>query len=165
MNGATVDIFPGPASPLNFLGLLVGFAQTRKSQMTKFLKVMGGRLDERIKDNAVAACAIGREPAAGEAAGASDAEDPQRLILTSACLSSFTPAVLFERFSGDYRFVANAEDFASPALRGALHQGRIANMDEAYPFAQDFGLLHEETRRRGGGASVNPYAGALNRML
>ena len=39
-------------------------------------------------------------------------------------------------------------------------------IDEAYQFAQEFGLTQEEARRKGGqSTAVNPYAGLLNRFL
>eukprot|EP00969_Alexandrium_andersonii_P023770 1037773-Alexandrium_andersonii.AAC.1 len=37
-NGAGVSIFPGATSPLNAMMILVGYPQTRKSQMTKLAK-------------------------------------------------------------------------------------------------------------------------------
>jgi hypothetical protein len=51
---------------------------------------------------------------------------PPKLVLTSATLSSFTPAVLFERFSGDYKFIQNEDDHPGAPM------GSVADAHEVW---------------------------------
>ena len=163
-NGANIKIFPGHDSPLNMIAVLVGYPQTKKSQMTKLVKEIGEALDKRIQRIATAMI----EKAADDGHGGLF-ESADDLELTSAVLSSFTPAVMFERCSGDYCHAKNPENFtAYKDLKTSLHLGRLGNIDEGYPFLIEFGLL-EETRRRGSASASsgtpNPHAGTLNRFL
>ena len=162
-NGASVHIFPGHASPLNIVAVLVGYPQTRKSQMTKLLKTMGEALDEHILGVARSLCEQSQEE--GEGNGMQD--DPNKLVMTTAVLQSFTPEVLFERCSGDFVHVSNSDDFSNRALQEPLQLGRMANIDEAYAVFNEFGLLQDDKGRRSTSqaSAVNIHAGTLNRFL
>lgn len=100
-NGATVSIFPCSTSPLTVIAVLVGYPQTRKSQMTKLGEHIGGAIDSRIR---AAIQAAYLEQLGHEAAAAPLFE------LASTTLASFTPQTLFERCSGDYALLRNAAD-------------------------------------------------------
>ena len=154
-NGATINLFGESDTPLNVVAVLVGYPQTRKSQMTKIVREISDALDGHIKG--VAAAALGGE-----------ASQVARLELASAALSSFTPTVFFERCSGDYCHVRNADAFDKPELSKPLHMGRVANVDEVYAAFADFGLVGGDGKRKSaatGSQPINEFAGVLNRFL
>jgi hypothetical protein len=164
-NGATVSIFPGHVSPLNVMSVLVGYPQTRKSQMTKLLKTIGDSLDEHMLSVAKQRIQAGADDEAGD-----EPTDvpPPKIFMTSCVLASFTPAVLFERCSGDFVFVQNTDDFPAVNWKEPLFMGRLANVDEVYAIFQELGLVQDDSRRRSGasaGSAVNPHAGVFNRFL
>ena len=70
----------------------VGHPQTRKSQMTKLIEVFSYVLDSHLRSVAFGAAADNGDNTAG-------------LKLASVALTSFTPVVFVERFSGDFRLV------------------------------------------------------------
>lgn len=185
MNGAAVRIFPGSVSPLNVLCILINYPQTRKSQHTKIIKIIGDALDKHVLDEAEAAVkrlldededsgADGRHPdendnepsARADAAPERPSKRP-RLQVASSTISCFTPEAFFERFSGDYPQIQNAADVGAEMLSGSLHFGRMANPDEAYAQFSAFGFTHDDSRRGGaaGALAVNQHAGAVNRLL
>ena len=88
-NGATISIFPGHDSPLNVISLLVNYPQTRKSQMTNLLKIIGDTLDDHIKSKATTICDTSND----NLSDADAKDDPAKLQLAFAVLSSFTPTV------------------------------------------------------------------------
>eukprot|EP00969_Alexandrium_andersonii_P139934 6190322-Alexandrium_andersonii.AAC.1 len=49
-NGAGVSVFPGATSPLNAMMILVGYPQTRKSQMAKLAKDIVEELDVYVRE-------------------------------------------------------------------------------------------------------------------
>ena len=157
MNGATVGIFPGSESPVNAVSINVGYPQTRKSTMTKATKDFGEELDAQVRQ--VVNDILVSNDATAEAG---------RIKVTTSVLSSFTPAVLFERCSGDYAQVQDAASIQCDGLAAGLHMGRLANIDEVYACFQEFGLVHDEGKGRkggGGGNVVNQHVGTFNRFL
>lgn len=152
-NGATVNLFADTWTPLNCAAVLVGYAQTRKSQMTKLCQDILVELDNHIREMA-------------ETKVAAD-EDRTTLQMHSVLLSSFTPAALFERLSGGFKLVDNPRDFKAPGLNGVLHLGRMLNVDEVYSHFADLGLTPESRKKSGAPAAspVNEFAGSFNRAF
>ena len=120
MNGARAYMFPGSATPMNLAIVLVNYPQSRKSQMTGLVKKIGDELDRYVY------IVVSDSQKAG-------AEDPTAIgnatkaNVSSSVLSSFTPEAFFERVSGDYAQVRNADEAGIP---GVAHLGRLANIDE-----------------------------------
>ena len=85
--------------------------------MTKITKKITDELDAHVKKEVATKL---------EANG----EDPGQLKMGSLSLSSFTPAVFFERLNGDYQIVQNAEKFWTEGLMEPHRLGPCANMDE-----------------------------------
>eukprot|EP00973_Karenia_brevis_P045928 6360108-Karenia_brevis.AAC.1 len=147
-----MSIFPGHKSPLSILAILVGYPQTRKSQMTRLAQEIGSYLDQHLRDLAIVQLQ------------ALNVERPEKVELHSAVISSFTAAAMFERCSGDFMHIKSAEDWG---VAEPIYFGRMANSDEIYAAFQEFGLVQDERKRSGqsGSGAVNPHAGALNRYL
>ena len=80
-------------------------------------------------------------------------DQPQQdrtLELSSVLLSSCTPAVMFERCSGDYALVRNVDELVvgRSELRKPLFLGRVANVDEVYAMFAEFGLMQEDSKQK-----------------
>ena len=63
--------------------------------------------------------------------------EAKRARITANVLSSFTPALMFERCSGDWCPVATADTLDVLGLPKPFHQGRLANIDQAYAVFQE----------------------------
>ena len=126
--------------------------------MTKLLKELGDELDAHVKS-------VAQTLAEGSDAGV----EVGNIQLTTSVLSSFTPALLFERCSGEFCPIANADDLHAPDLRKPLHMRRLANIDEVYATFSEFGLVQDNNSRKQGSSSnlaaVNNHAGTFNRFL
>ena len=127
--------------------------------MAKLLKESGDELDAHVKSVANTFCAGDNGPLA--VAG--------KIQLATSVLSSFTPALLFERCIGEFCPIANADDLHAPDLRKPLHMGRLANIDEVYATFSEFGLVQDNNSCKQGSSSnlaaVNNHAGTFNRFL
>ena len=116
MNGAAVQVFPGDASPVNFIATLVNYPQTRKSQNRKLVKILADALDAHVA--ALAEEAVSRSLSEQGDAGQHQADTASakrsRLRVASSTITCFTPEVFFERFSGDFQQLHNADDLGVP---------------------------------------------------
>lgn len=152
-NGAVVNLFSDNDTPLNCAGTLIGYPQTRKSQMTKMSKEIQGELDAFVQEE------IRRRV---DEAG----EDASLLRCASLSLSSFTPTLFFERCSGDFQVVLNPEEFKTDEVRKPVHFGRSANADELYQVFNDLGMTQGDKKKPQQASNVvNEYAGMFNRFL
>lgn len=116
MNGAAVQVFPGDASPVNVIATLVNYPQTRKSQNTKLVKTIADVLDKHVATLAerAVARALAAQALEGGAPAETHVDKKPRLQVSSSTLTSFTPEVFFERFSGDFQQLQNAADIGLP---------------------------------------------------
>ena len=154
-NGAVINLFADNDTPLSVMAIYVGYPQERKSQHTKLTKVIGDVVDDHIRSIA-------------ETLVISGGEDPSKLQMASSTLTSFTPAVLFERCSGDYLHVRNSEDFKTRGVGEPLFFGRLANVDEVYAALNDLGLTSGDAKKKGqtcAPSQINEHAGHFNRYL
>eukprot|EP00974_Lingulodinium_polyedra_P009341 894339-Lingulodinium_polyedra.AAC.1 len=142
-NGAQIAAFPGFATPLNVVAVMVNYPQSRKSQLTGFAKAVGDALDARARRVASAAYQPQRD---GRELPDVPAVAPQ-LAVSSSVLASFTPEAFFERVSGDYAQIRNWEKMPPPCPSGSVHFGRMANVDEVYGVFASFGLAPDDAKK------------------
>ena len=128
-NGGNIQIFPGAATQLNILAVLVNYHQTQKSQMTKITKDIGDCLDAHILDllkkKTEETLESQNRPVQEPHVPARPRVPPR---VASAVLASFTPAKFFVKCSGDAEQLDNADDIGLPSMRGSVHLRRLANL-------------------------------------
>ena len=159
-NGATVQAFPGKPSPLALCPQNVNYPQTRKSSVYSMLSPIGVALDKKalqLAEDAVARLSdtMGTPPANGNRHGS-------RVEVASSNLTTCTEAAFFQRCSGDFNQTPQSE-----VLRGRLHFGTLANLDEAYKLYRMLGLLSGGTTSKSSdsNAVVSDAASEFNRLL
>ena len=120
-NGGNIQIFPGAATQLNVLAVLVNYPQSQKSQMTKITKDIGDCLDVHILDLLKKKT---EETLESQNRPVQEPHVPARPRVlprvASAVLASFTPAKFFEKCSGDVQQLDNADDIGLPSCAEAF---------------------------------------------
>ena len=90
----------------------MNYPQTRKSQNTKLVKILADALDAHVAalaEEAVSRSLAKQGDAGPQQADTSGAKKP-RLRVASSTITCFTPEVFFERFSGDFQQLCNADE-------------------------------------------------------
>ena len=116
MNGAAVQVFPGEASPINLIVTLVNYPQTRKFQNTKLVKTIAEALDQHVATltkQEVSRCLAAQRQDKDCDERTEQATKLPKLQVSSSTITSFTPEVFFERFSGDYQQLQNSNDIGT----------------------------------------------------
>ena len=77
-----------------------------------------------------------------------------------------TPEGLFQRCSGDFQQVANADKVNIAELVSRLDFGVLLNTDEAYDLLMAFSYISEESSRDSkSGLRVNAHQSAMNKLI
>ena len=73
-------------------------------------------------------------------------------------LSTFAPEALFERLSGDFGQIRNADKMNAPCPTTSVHFGRLANVDEVCGVFAALGLAHDDARKGSSAQGPAPRA-------
>jgi len=167
-NGAKVRMFPNAASPLCAIALNVNYSQTRRSSIYSNACHIGKHADavlqQAVQSKIDAACAVVHvcEKGGVEIETRDDKEVPPPQI-ASVVLPSSSPDILFDRCSGGFEDVINADKIKTDVIRERQWFGVLGNFDDhdARDFLLSFGLIDKDHRQCATRSSCNAHSHQL----